>query len=53
MTSVTEVFRSSDKLGEVPVWDVAERALESLRWAESASQGAQQLIESLDTARGD
>lgn len=27
MTSVTEVFRSSDKLGEVPVWDVAEQAL--------------------------
>ncbi|MEI9400822.1 SMP-30/gluconolactonase/LRE family protein [Mesorhizobium sp. Cs1330R2N1] len=27
MTSVTEVFRSRDKLGEVPVWDVAEQAL--------------------------
>ncbi|MBZ9822632.1 SMP-30/gluconolactonase/LRE family protein [Mesorhizobium sp. CA4] len=27
MTSVTEVFHSRDKLGEVPVWDVAEQAL--------------------------
>ncbi|MBZ9845945.1 MULTISPECIES: SMP-30/gluconolactonase/LRE family protein [unclassified Mesorhizobium] len=27
MSSVTEVFRSRDKLGEVPVWDVAEQAL--------------------------
>ncbi|RAZ91294.1 SMP-30/gluconolactonase/LRE family protein [Mesorhizobium hawassense] len=27
MTIVTEVFRSRDKLGEVPVWDVEEQAL--------------------------
>ncbi|MEJ8810106.1 Na/Pi symporter [Variovorax ureilyticus] len=44
-------------LGEVALRRVpaatAASALESLRWAESASQGAQQLIESLDTARGD
>ena len=27
MTTVTEVFRSRDKLGEAPVWDVTEHAL--------------------------
>ena len=27
MTDIREIYRSGDKLGEVPVWDVAEQAL--------------------------
>jgi hypothetical protein len=48
MTSVREVYRSRDKLGEVPVWDVAEQAL---YWVDIEGKRLRRLDQATGTVR--